>query len=232
MSAAPFPPDEPARLDALARYRVMDTGAEQSFDDIAKLAGFICKTPIAVLTLIDSDRQWFKARLGIDVSETPRDQAFCAHTILSNDVMVVEDATKDVRFLDNPFVTGEAHVRFYAGAPLITSDNFKLGSLCVIDHEPRKLSAGEKTALEALSRLVMTGLELSRSSYELAKALDEVKALSGLLPICSYCKDIRDDQGYWKKVEQYIGSHTGAEFSHGICPKCAKKYFPEFYKGP
>lgn len=210
----------------------MDTKAEQSFDDIAKLAGFICRTPIAVLTLIDRDRQWFKARLGLDATETPRDDAFCAHTILSNDVMVVEDATKDVRFQDNPFVTGDAHIRFYAGAPLITQDNFKLGSLCVIDREPRKLSAEEKTALEALSRLVMKGLELSRSSYELAQALEEVKTLSGLLPICSYCKDIKDDQGYWKRVEEYISTHTQAELTHGLCPKCAKKYFPEYYKGP
>ncbi len=223
---APLPPDEPARLDALARYHVLDSGAEKSFDDIAQLAGFICKSPISVVTLIDRDRQWLKAKVGVDLTETPRDHAFCAHTILSSEVMVVEDATKDVRFSDNPMVTGEAHIRFYAGAPLITSDNFKLGSLCVIDRNPRKLSAEEKAALEALSRLVMTALELRRSSRELAEALKEVKTLSGLLPICSYCKDIRDDKGYWNRVEEYVGERTSAEFSHGLCPKCAKIHFP------
>jgi GAF domain-containing protein len=224
-----LPPDEPARLDALARYQVLDSGAEKSLDDIAHLAGFICKSPIAVVTLVDRDRQWLKAKVGVDLVETPRDHAFCAHTILSSEVMVVEDATKDIRFSDNPLVTGEAHVRFYAGAPLITSDHFKLGSLCVIDRNPRKLSAEERTALEALSRLVMTALELRRSSRELAEALERVKTLSGLLPICSYCKDIRDDQGYWKRVEEYIGDRTNAEFSHGLCPKCAKIHFPEIH---
>jgi GAF domain-containing protein len=223
---APLPPDEPARLDALARYQVLDSGAEKSFDDIAQLAGFICKSPIALVSLVDQDRQWFKARLGLDVAETPRDHAFCAHAILTSEVMVVEDATKDARFNDNPLVLGDPHIRFYAGAPLITSDHFKLGSLCVIDRNPRKLSAEEKTALEALSRLVMTALELRRSTRELAESLERVKTLSGLLPICSYCKDIRDDQGYWKRVEEYIGDRTNAEFSHGLCPKCAKIHFP------
>jgi GAF domain-containing protein len=223
---APLPPDESARLEALARYQVLDSGAEKNFDDIARLAGFICQSPIATVTLIDRNRQWLKARVGLDVTETPRNMSFCAHTILSSEVMVVEDATKDSRFSDNPSVTGEAHVRFYAGAPLITPDHFKLGSLCVIDRKPRTLSAEDKQALEALARLVMTELELRRSSRELAAALKEVKTLSGLLPICCYCKDVRDDQGYWKRVEEYVGDRTSAEFSHGLCPKCAKIHYP------
>lgn len=223
---APLPVNETARLEALQRYHVLDSAAEQAFDDIAKLASFICQTPIATITLVDAERQWLKAKVGIDVSETPRDQAFCAHTILSPEMLVVEDATKDPRFRDNPLVTSNPGIRFYAGAPLITPDHFELGALCIIDQKPRTLSPQERSALETLSRLVMTQLELRRSSRELAETIAQNKLLSGLLPICSYCKDVRDDQGYWSRVEEYIGDRTMAEFSHGLCPKCAKVHFP------
>jgi GAF domain-containing protein len=226
---APLPPDEAARLDALARYHLFDDGAKHDLDDITKLAGFICQSPIAVVTLVDRDRQRFKAKVGLDGDETHRDHAFCAHTILSSEVLVVEDATQDVRFRDNPLVTGNPNIRFYAGAPLVTSDNFKLGSLCVLDRVPRKITAAETSALEALSRLVMTELELRRSSRELAESLEHVKLLSGLLPICSYCKDIRDEEGRWNRLEEYVGDRTTAEFSHGLCPKCAAIHFPEIH---
>ena len=224
---APLPADEPGRLAALARYRILDTDPEQNFDDIAQLASFITGTPIAAVTLLDGKRQWLKAKVGLDVSETPRQDAFCAHTILRDEVMVVEDATADARFRDNPFVTGAAHIRFYAGAPLRTPDQHNLGALCVIDRKPRRLTKAEKSALEALSRLVMTELELRRSSAELATALKEVKTLSGLLPMCAYCKDIRDERGHWSGVDDYVSTHTGVDFSHGLCPKCAKIHFPE-----
>jgi len=226
MIPAPRPPNESERLAALARYRVLDTSAEQRYDDIARLAAFLCRSPISTVTFVDRDRQWFKAQVGMPTNETPREHAFCAHTILTPNVMVVEDATRDERFHDSPLVVGEPHVRFYAGAPLITSDHHQIGSLCVIDREPRTLSPAECSALEALARLVIGELELRRSTHELAEMVHHAKTLSGLLPICSYCKDVRDDQGYWKSVEEYVISHSSAEFSHGMCPKCAKVHFP------
>jgi hypothetical protein len=221
----PFPDNEVARLEALRRYHVLDTAAERAFDDIALLASTICGTPIGIMSLIDQDRQWFKAKVGVEGSETPRDQAFCAYTILEPKVLQVPDATLDPRFATNPLVTGEPRIRFYAGTPLITPDGFALGSLCVIDRQPRALKPEQKTALETLGRVVVTELELRRTCTDLATAMASLKSMHGLLPICAYCKGIRNDQGYWERVETYISSHSDAEFSHGICPDCSQKHF-------
>jgi GAF domain-containing protein len=178
------------------------------------------------MALIDRERQWFKTKVGEEKSETPREQAFCAHTILQTNLMEVEDARDDKRFADNPLVTSAPNLRFYAGAPLLTPDGHALGSLCVIDRHPRKLSTEQKECLESLAHLVMTTLELRRVSTELADAAANLKTLSGMLPICGGCKKIRNDGGYWKQVESYIQENTNATFSHGLCPDCSEKYFP------
>ena len=229
MPAAPIPQNELKRLQALRSYELLDTPAEQSFDDFAKLASFICGTPIAVMSLIDEDRQWFKAKVGMEPSQTPRDMAFCAYTILESKVLIVEDAQKDARFSDNPLVTGNPNIRFYAGAPLIDRDGFGLGSLCVIDTKPHQLSEGQTAALEALARQVVQQCEFRRVSSQLAEAFANVKILQGLLPICCHCKSVRNDEGYWRSVEDYLSSHSEAGFSHGICPVCMKTHFPEIY---
>jgi hypothetical protein len=226
----PVPPNERKRMDALLRYNILDTPAERSFDDLTLVASIICETPIAIMTLVDETRQWFKARHGIDVTETPREQAFCAHTILQTNVMVVEDATRDNRFVDNPLVTSSPNIRFYAGAPLIDRDGFALGSLCVIDRTPRVLTERQLTVLQALARQIISHLELSRAAAGLACALEDIKTLRGLLPICAHCKEIRNDDGYWEGVENYIAAHTDATFSHGICPNCLKVHFPDVHE--
>src|SRR5262249_11316417 len=130
---APRPADEPKRLAALRRYGILDTPPEPAFDDLARLASEICGTPMSLVTLIDADRQWFKARVNIDARETPRDIAFCAYTVMGHELLVVPDAREDRRFADNPFVTGEPGIRFYAGAPLVAPDGSSVGSLCVAD---------------------------------------------------------------------------------------------------
>jgi GAF domain-containing protein len=205
----------------------MDTAPERSYDAITELASFICGSPIALLSLVEKERQWFKAKVGLDVHETPREYSFCAHAIAQGSLMVVEDATTDVRFSNNPFVTGDPNIRFYAGAPLITSDGHGVGSLCVIDRMPRKLTAEQGSALEKLAALVITQLELRRVSRQLAEAATNIKTLSGLVPICAHCKSIRDDENYWQTVEAYVSAHTEARFSHGICPDCVQKHYPE-----
>ena len=223
---------EAARLEALRRYHILDTAPEQVFDDITNLASYICQAPISLMSLVDQDRQWFKSKVGLDVDETHRDHAFCAHTVFEGKLLIVEDATKDARFAANPLVTGDPTIRFYAGAPLLTPDGYSLGSLCVIDREPRELTIEQRMALEALARQVVGQLELRRVSHDLAAAAENLKTLSGLLPICSFCKDIRDDEGYWQEVEAYVRSHTQAEFTHGVCPACFKKHYPEFADEP
>ena len=222
----PIPANETARLDALRQYDILDTAPEQAFDDITKIAAFICGTPTAIMALIDRERQWFKSKVGEARTESPREQAFCAYTILEPRMLEVEDAQTDGRFADNPLVTGSPNIRFYAGAPLLTPEGLALGSLCVIDQQPRKLSAGQKESLESLARLVMMTMELRQVSRKLAEAAANLKTLSGMLPICGGCKKIRNDGGYWKQVETYLQEHTDATFSHGLCPDCSEKYFP------
>jgi PAS domain S-box-containing protein len=159
---APVPENEEERLRALNACRILDTPPEPEFDDVTLLAAQICGVPLAAVSLIDRDRQWFKSILGLDATETPRDVAFCAHTILQPELMVVPDAQSDPRFADNPLVTGELGIRFYAGMPLLLSDGLALGSLCVIDKKPRQLSADQQTALRALGNQVASQIELKR----------------------------------------------------------------------
>ena len=150
---------EKSRLAALKEFQILDTLPEQEYDDITLLASQICETPMAAVTLIDEKRQWFKSRVGLQIDQTPRDCAFCDHAIREDNLFVVEDASADARFAANPLVTGEPHIRFYAGAPLTTSDGDRIGTLCVIDKEPRQLSEAQKRALSALARSVMNLIE-------------------------------------------------------------------------
>ena len=168
---APLPANEAQRLKALQRYDVLDTGPEQAFDDITFLASLLCGTTFAAISLVDKDRQWFKSKVGITVPETKRDISFCSHALtLPNETLIVPDASLDPRFSDNPLVTGEPKIRFYAGAPLVTDDGFVLGTLCVIDHTPKELSAAQIKALEVLRNQVMRELELHRKNIELSEA--------------------------------------------------------------
>ena len=173
--------DEERRLATLGRYGVLDTPPEQAFDDLTRLAAQVLGTPIALVSLIDRDRQWFKSRVGIEVCSTPRDMAFCAHAILGDDVMVVEDALQDPRFANNPLVTGDPFIRFYAGAPLIADDGLALGTLCVIDRQPRRFDATQRETLALLARQVMAQLTLHRQSLHLESLLNDLQERTQLL---------------------------------------------------
>jgi anti-sigma regulatory factor (Ser/Thr protein kinase) len=202
--------DESARLAALRRYRILDTDPERAFDDLTLLASQLCGVPIAAITLIDDDRQWFKSRIGLSISETARNVSFCTHAIQTpNEIMVVPNVLEDRRFVNNPFVVGDPLIRFYAGAPLVTEDGHALGTLCVIDKVPRLLTPGQTQALDALRRQVQAQLELRLHLFELREALEErdraedareklitelrhslaeVNKLAGLMEFCSTCQ--------------------------------------------
>ena len=171
--------DEAGRIEALLQYRILDTQSEQEFDDITRLASFICGTPIAVITLVDTDRQWFKSKVGLEASETPRSIGFCNHAIQQPDPMIIPDATLDPRFVDNPLVTSDPNIRFYAGIPLINHEGYGLGALCVLDDIPRQLAPQQIEALNILTRQVMKQLEWRRNldSLLLSTVLDTVNAL-------------------------------------------------------
>ena len=153
MTPAPLPADEDERLSALRALLLLDTPPEERFDRLARFVAEQLDVPIALLTLVDGQRQWFKARVGLDATETPRDISFCGHAIMKNDLFIVEDASRDPRFSDNPLVTGEPHILFYAGAPLSAPGGHRIGTLCVIDTVPRTLGPVELSILDALRRL-------------------------------------------------------------------------------
>lgn len=168
----PKEPDEAQRLAALHRLRVLDTGREQSFDRITDIAARVFQAPIALISLVDLNRQWFKARHGLDATETPRAVSFCSHAITQPDVFIVLNAAQDPRFANNPLVTGELSIRFYAGAPLTTSEGHRLGTLCVIDQLPRPgVSRDEREILRGLAATVVELLELRAAADASALAL-------------------------------------------------------------
>lgn len=169
MIPAKVPANEEQRLRELLSYDVLDTDAEQLFDDLTQLASQICDAPIALISLVDPDRQWFKSRVGIEATETSRNIAFCSHAILQREVFEVSNAKEDPRFHDNPLVTGEPNIRFYAGAPLLTPSGHAIGTLCAIDDKPKTLTSLQRNALKTLSESVVAHLELKRKNRELER---------------------------------------------------------------
>ncbi len=174
---APLPADEPARLAALHDAQVLDTSPEEDFDDIALLAAQICGTPMALVSLIDSDRQWFKAKIGIDLLETHRDLSFCAHAINGRELFQVPDATADSRFADNPFVLGTDGIRFYAGAPVVLDGTYAVGAVGVVDRVPRKITETQKLALRSLARHAAVQLELRRYARHAGEIAERLRQL-------------------------------------------------------
>ena len=187
MKSAFIPENEEERLRILNSYKILDTLPEEDYDAIAKIASKICNTPIALISLVDKDRQWFKSNHGLEAKETPRELAFCAHSILNpDDLFVINDATKDDRFSDNPLTTEAPNVIFYAGAPLNSSEGHTIGTLCVIDNKPNDLNETQKEALRLLAKQVVSLLDLRKRNHELRNVNKKVTSLNEQLNNFAY----------------------------------------------
>ncbi|MGI9542381.1 MAG: ATP-binding protein [Cyclobacteriaceae bacterium] len=192
MKNLPIPDNEQQRITKLYSYNILDTEAEQQFDDLTMLAAEIFEVPICLITLVDEDRQWFKSKIGLDVSETSREVSFCQYAIMGEELLEVEDANEDERFRNNPLVTDQPKIRFYARAPLIDDEGLNLGTLCVIDREPKKLGQDQKKALEALASTVVRIIQyrkinkakdifLSNFSHEIRTPLNAIIGFTDLM---------------------------------------------------
>jgi PAS domain S-box-containing protein len=199
-----IPKNEVARLAALKSYHILDTLAEEEYDRITRLAAIICDVPISTISLIDKDRQWFKSRIGLEAPETERELAFCQHAILDTSLLTVTDPQNDLRFKDNPLVTGDPHIRFYAGHPLIDPNGFALGTICVIDNKPRKLSSRQEEALKILSEEIMSLIINRRRSFELDNFEKLFNYSSDL--IC-----IAGADGYFKRINPAFNKKFGKD---------------------
>lgn len=219
----PLPANEPARLAALRDYYILDTASEGAFEELVGLAAFVSNAPIAAISLVDEARQWFKAKVGIREQETPRDVAFCAHTIMGPTPFIVEDACLDARFAHSRLVIEGPRIRFYAGFPLISHEGFALGALCVADHEPHCLTTQQQNALRSLASQVMTLLDLRRLCARMGETLESLGSFPGLRVVCMLCRKIRDHQGKWLTPEEFLQHYADMNFSSGICPECFQK---------
>jgi len=225
MKTAPVPPNEPARLEALAAHALLDTPPEEAFDALTQLASRLCGTPMALVSLVDEARQWFKSRVGLEEPETTRDVAFCAHAILQDEVLVVRDTHRDERFHDNPLVTGEPGVRFYAGTPLKSLSGHTLGTLCVLDRVPRELTAEQTQALHVLGRQVEAQLQLRLRVKELERREAESRAQREALSRLKRQKD-----GLLQLVVKDLQLPLSAIHSHAAQVQ-SRGYLPEDVRG-
>lgn len=218
MQIAPHPDNERERIRAIQRLNILDTDPENVFDDLTKLAAHICDTPISLMSFVDSDRQWFKSHYGLTVEQTERDISFCSHTILGDDLLEVRDTSQDDRFHDNPFVTGESQVKFYAGFPLKTSEGLGLGSLCVIDHRPRQLSAHQIEALKIIGRQIVHLLEL-RQKLRGTELMEEM-ALNAQALSKKLSRNLRQEHNqllsHLEKAPVGISIVTGPDYTYEV----------------
>lgn len=204
MKKAPIPKNEKSRVQELWDYSVLDTDPEKVFDDITTLARNLCGTKISLISLIDSDRQWFKSKSGLDASQTPRDISYCGHAIMGDEIFIVEDADKDERFQDNPLCTGEPYVKFYAGVPLVTPNGQRIGTLCVIDDKPKKLEQLQKDTLKLLAVNVVNLLELRKKNKELEKTLNQSLDIQRMASTGGWELDIKTGKTLWTEEVYHI----------------------------
>lgn len=214
------------RLNILKNYEILDTPKDGAFDRVTKIACAYFKVPISLVTLVDEDRIWFKSRIGLDINEIPRSPGLCSSAILSDDAYVIKNAIDDPRTLSNPLVAGDFGLRFYAAAPLVTHEGFRLGTINIIDFIPRDLTEDDELMLKNLAGLVMDQMELRLSSRKMLESLSTavqfIQSLGHLVTVCAWTKRIRLD-GTWYSFEDFLEKKLGLDVTHGIHPEAFAK---------
>lgn len=224
MPETPSTLTDPERLRILRATGLLNPDPKPTLQRLTRLASRFIGAPVSLVSLVDEDRQVFAASVGLEEpwksrGETPLSHSFCQHVVTSGDALVVTDARRDPRVAEN-LAIDDLGVEAYAGVPLETSEGHRLGSFCVIDGRPRTWTDEEVEVLRDLAQAAMTEIELRATATALDDALASVRTLKGLIPVCSWCSKIRDDEGFWKGLVEYMAHHTGAQVSHGICPSC------------
>lgn len=220
-------PGEMDRLEALRRYQLLDTPPDGAFDRVTALAARHFRTPICLVSLLDEDRIWFQSRYGLDAEEIPRTTGLCGSATFTKDAYVVRDAVTDPRTLANPLVVGALGLKFYAAAPLVTQDGFRLGTFNVIDFAPREFGPDDTEALKQFAGIVMDQMEVRLAAMKLSRSLTSAFEVSSerarLLTVCAWTKKIRVG-GEWLSFENFIEARLGLNISHGIHPDVAAQF--------
>lgn len=219
------------RLNVLQGYSILDTPPDGAFDRVTFLATQLFKVPISIISLVDEDRIWFKSRQGLEVNQIPRSPGLCASAIFSDEAYVVKNAIEDPRTLANPLVVGELGLRFYAAAPLVTHDGYRLGTINIIDVHPREFQVEDEMLLKTLASLVMDQMELRLAARKTIETLTivfkEVQNLDQILTVCAWTKKIRLD-GEWYTFEEFLEKKLGLTITHGIHPEMARQLKTEW----
>lgn len=227
MAEAPSTLTDPERLEALRATGLLNPDPKPTLQRLTRLASRFIGAPVSLVSLVDKDRQVFAASIGLEEpwnsrGETPLSHSFCQHVVTSGEALVVTDARRDPRVKQN-LAIDDIGVEAYAGVPLETTEGHRLGSFCVIDGQPRVWTDEELEVLYDLAQAAMSEIELRATAIALDDALASVRTLKGLIPVCSWCSKVRDDEGFWNGLVEYMARHAGVQVSHGICPSCESR---------
>ncbi|KIG15345.1 Diguanylate cyclase (GGDEF domain) with GAF sensor [Enhygromyxa salina] len=219
--------EDNARVDTLHGYAILDSEPEPRFDALTKISSLALDLPVTLITLVDAAREWTKSAYGVELASLPTQLGFGSAAIAARQLLVIEDISTDPRFAAHPLVTGPLQLRFFAGVPLEVRCGHQIGSLCVFGQTPHAVTPRETELLLALAGQVVQMLELRRTESELEGAVQSIRTLATLIPICSHCRKVRDDENHWSTLERLVQAKTGSRFTHGICPDCVREHYPD-----
>lgn len=216
-----------SRSEALAEYAILDSGAEARFDSLTKVAALALGQPIALISIVDAEREWIKSAYGVDALAIPNRPGFSSHVVATGEVLGVADATIDPHFCDHPLVNGPLEVRSFLGVPLRVHSGHLLGTLAVLGSGSHIHSTRDTELLLGLGQQVVELLELRRTEAQLEETAEKIRTLATLIPICSHCRKVRDEERRWSTLERLVQAKTGSRFTHGICPDCVREHYPD-----